>query len=227
MSTNSRENLTPTSFAMLSLLSIQPWTTYELAKQMQRSVQYFWPRAERKLYDEPKRLVALGLASSRSVATGKRMSNVYEITADGRAALRDWLRDGPGEPIVIEMEPLLRVFFADGASTADLHTTLAGIESQASDTLGRLGAMAAEIAAGIDHFAGRRATNALAMELLVRLHETERDWAAWAQAEVDTWPPVHRGRQQVAAGSPERGSELFAAIVDRLSAPDGGVHAAD
>ena len=70
MSTHSREDLTPTSFAMLGLLAIQPWTTYELAKQMQRSVHFFWPRAERKLYDEPKRLAALGLASSRSVATG-------------------------------------------------------------------------------------------------------------------------------------------------------------
>ena len=31
----------------------RPWTTYELAKQVQRSLGWFWPRAERKLYDVP------------------------------------------------------------------------------------------------------------------------------------------------------------------------------
>ena len=49
---------------ILGLLSLRSWTTYELAKQVQRSLGWFWPRAERKLYDEPKRLVAAGLAKS-------------------------------------------------------------------------------------------------------------------------------------------------------------------
>src|SRR5688572_5469801 len=51
---------TTTSYAILGLLSVRRWTTYELAKQVQRSLNWFWPRAERKLYDEPKRLVADG-----------------------------------------------------------------------------------------------------------------------------------------------------------------------
>ena len=53
--------LTSTTHAVLGLLSLRPWTTYELAKQVQRSLGWFWPRAERKLYDEPKRLVAAGV----------------------------------------------------------------------------------------------------------------------------------------------------------------------
>ena len=52
------KSLTTTSYAVLGLLALRPWTTYELAKQVQRSLDWFWPRAERKLYDEPKRLVA-------------------------------------------------------------------------------------------------------------------------------------------------------------------------
>jgi PadR family transcriptional regulator AphA len=44
---------TTTSYAVLGLLSVRSWTTYELAKQVQRSLNWFWPRAERKLYDEP------------------------------------------------------------------------------------------------------------------------------------------------------------------------------
>ena len=40
----SRRQLSPTSFAILGLLSIQPFATYELAQQMDRTVRWFWPR---------------------------------------------------------------------------------------------------------------------------------------------------------------------------------------
>ena len=75
---------TTTSYALLGLLRLRPWTTYELAKQAQRSLNWFWPRAERKLYDEPKHLVDAGLATARAGATGKRPRTAYPITAAGR-----------------------------------------------------------------------------------------------------------------------------------------------
>ena len=215
MSTPSRADLTPTSYAILGLLAIRPWTTYELAKQMQRSVHWFWPRAERKLYEEPKRLAALGLASTEHIRTGRRPSTRYQITAEGRAALREWLRDGPGAPMQIEMEPMIRVFFADGAGTEDLRSCIDGVRDQAGDRIAELAAMAAVTVSGTDDFPERRATNAVAMELFVRLHETVRDWATWATTEIDTWPPERRGRRDIAAGPPERGTELLRAIVDR------------
>src|SRR5262245_32755275 len=87
----SRRQLSPTSFAILGLLSIKPFTTYELAQQMERTVSWFWPRAESMIYEEPKKLVAAGLATSRVTFTGKRRSTVYEITDAGRKSLRDWL----------------------------------------------------------------------------------------------------------------------------------------
>jgi DNA-binding PadR family transcriptional regulator len=80
-----------TSYALLGLLALRPWTTYELAKQAQRSLGWFWPRAERKLYDEPKRLVAAGLATATREMTGARPRTIYVATARGRKALRRWL----------------------------------------------------------------------------------------------------------------------------------------
>lgn len=214
MSTGSLDELTPTSYAMLGLLALRSWTTYELAKQMQRSVRWFWPRAERKLYDEPKRLAGLGLAAVETTHTGRRRSTVYEITPAGRRALRNWLRARPGAAIQVEMEPMIRVFFADGASRTDLHATLQAVTEQTDEALAELGVMAAGSAAGHDDFPERRATNALAMELFVRLHETVRDWSAWAQAESESWPS-HRGS---AAGPPARGAELFDSIAQRTAA---------
>ena len=52
--------LTSTSYAVLALLALQSWTTYQLAKQMERSLGWIWPRAVSRLYEEPKKLVAAG-----------------------------------------------------------------------------------------------------------------------------------------------------------------------
>src|SRR5580765_4188575 len=51
--------LTTTSYAILGLLTLKPWSTYELAKQIQRD-RFVWPRAESNLYAEPKKLIVHG-----------------------------------------------------------------------------------------------------------------------------------------------------------------------
>ena len=91
--------LTTTSQAILGLLALRSWTTYELAKQVQRSLGWFWPRTERKLYDEPKRLVAAGLATSKQEMTGApRPRTVYGITRAGGRPLQRWLDEPPAPP---------------------------------------------------------------------------------------------------------------------------------
>ena len=103
--------LTTTSYAVLSLLALQPWTTYQLARQMERSLGWIWPRAISRLYEEPKKLVAAGLAASRPGATGRRPSTVYTITPAGRDALAAWLAE-PGTGPVLECEALVKVAYA-------------------------------------------------------------------------------------------------------------------
>ena len=39
------DELNTTSFAMLGMLAIRPWSTYELAKHVDRSLRPLWPRA--------------------------------------------------------------------------------------------------------------------------------------------------------------------------------------
>src|SRR5215472_10336383 len=95
--------LTTTSYAVLGLLAIKPWSSYELTQQMDRSLGRVWPRAVSKLYEEPKKLAAHGLAHSTAERNGRRTRTVYAITADGRAALADWLAD-PGEGPALESE---------------------------------------------------------------------------------------------------------------------------
>src|SRR5258708_32456515 len=110
-----RKKLSPTSFAILGLLSIESFTTYELAQQMDRTLSWFWPRAASVVYDEPKKLVTAGLATRQVTFTGKRRSTVYEITAAGRAALRDWL-DTPAAGLRMQFEARRKVALADAGA---------------------------------------------------------------------------------------------------------------
>jgi hypothetical protein len=45
------------------MLALRSWSAYELTQQMRRSLAYCWSRPESVLYQEPKRLVRLGLAT--------------------------------------------------------------------------------------------------------------------------------------------------------------------
>src|SRR5215469_7320978 len=112
-----------TSYAVLGMLALRPWSAYELNKQLRRDLAYCWPKTQSVLYDEPKRLAVLGWARSRREHTGRRTRTVYEITPAGREALREWLATEPAAPR-FEIETMLRLLFADQGSKDDVLTAV-------------------------------------------------------------------------------------------------------
>ena len=175
---------TTTSYAVLGLLAIRPWTTYELAKQVQRSLRWFWPRAERKLYDEPKRLADDGLATATREHTGKRGRTVYTITEAGRAALRDWLGE-PSAPPTTEFEGMVKVFFSDAGSRQQLLATIERIELQATERLDEIVGLAATRPPA---FPEREHLSAIGLRLFREQEEATARWARWAREQVEQWP---------------------------------------
>lgn len=173
---------TTTSYAVLGLLTLRDWTTYELAKQVQRSLNWFWPRAERKLYDEPKRLVEEGLATAHREHTGQRGRTVYRVTAAGRAALRGWLDEPPAPPSG-EFEGMVKVFFADAGSKDQLLATLDRIEEESARTLVTLAGMATSEMP----FPRRLHLRALTLTLQYEQTDAIRRWAGWAKEQVAQW----------------------------------------
>ena len=171
-----------TSYAVLGLLSVRSWTTYELAKQVQRSLNWFWPRAERKLYDEPKQLAARGYAVATEQFTGKRRSREYAITPDGRAALAEWLSE-PSAARSVEFEGMVKVFFADAGDLDQLRTTLRGIEAEAEE---RVSAIASLATSGTP-FAERAHISALTLPLQLEQETAVLRWARWALGQVESW----------------------------------------
>ncbi len=166
---------TQTSYAVLGLLAIKPWTTYELAKQSERSLRFFFPRAERAVYTEAKRLVVLGWARSKKESTGRRASTVYRITAPGRRALRQWLGE-PSSPTRVESEAALKMFVADRDHPAELRSLVDGIRADAVEALEALGAQAS----AEQPFPERMPTNVLSMRLVADVQAALLAWSEWA-----------------------------------------------
>jgi len=181
-----RSPRTTTSHALLGLLSVRAWTTYELAKQVRRSLNWFWPRAERKLYDEPKRLVADGLATATREHTGLRPRTVYGITPAGRTALRSWL-DEPSAPRTAEFEAMLKVFFADAGTLEQLDATLRAIEQEAVDRLAALAAMTEQGLAGTTEFPKRLHLGAVTLRLQCEQEIAVLRWSRWARRQASQW----------------------------------------
>jgi PadR family transcriptional regulator, regulatory protein AphA len=179
--------LTTTSYAILSLLAVRPWSTYELTRQMDRSVGRMWPRAQSKLYEEPKKLVAHGLATARSEAVGQRSRTVYAITAEGRDALAAWHRE-PGSGPVLEFEQLLKLSFAEHGTTADALATLAAARRWAEERNVENRAAAEAYAAGDGRFPERLPEHMLVGRFLTDFYRLVADWADWATALVEQWP---------------------------------------
>jgi PadR family transcriptional regulator AphA len=181
--------LTTTSYALLALLAVQPFTTYQLAQQMQRSLRDMWPRAESVVYEEPKRLVAGGFAKATVDRVGRRSSTTYTITAKGRRALRSWLGRPGGGPSV-EFEALLKVAFAD-------HGDLDGLRANLDAIAGYAEARTRYVAERIREYeetGGPYPDRLPVITLVARFQQEQavafRRWVRWAQAEVATWEGV-------------------------------------
>jgi len=178
--------LTTTSYALLGLLALRPWTTYELANQVQRSLRNLWPVAERQLYEQPKTLVAHRLATARRERTGDRPRTVYRITPKGRRVLSAWLRD-PHGGLELRSELLLKVFFAEHTDRSTLLEHVATLRSRARSARdAEVGVYDATRDAGFP-FPDRRHLSALVARLGFELQEAIDRWADWAEHEIAGW----------------------------------------
>ena len=181
------QELTTTSYAILGLLALQPWSTYELAQQMRRSMRLWWPRAESRAYEEPKRLARLGFAAVRDEGVGRRPRSVYRITPAGRRALEAWLAERPA-PFRMEFEAMLKVFFADQGTKEQLLGNVASVREWAEGELDRGRAFYASYLADGGPFPERLHVIALATDLYDRMLQAVQAWADDAERTVARWP---------------------------------------
>ena len=179
--------MTTSSYAVLALLDLKPWPGYELTHQAQRSLRYAWPKSERLLYSEPKKLVELGYATSHQEDSGGRTRNVYTITAEGREALGEWTSTRT-QPPRLEVEALLRLLFADHGSREDLLGALDELESDIGEHHQAIVELMGSYLDGGHPFPQRTHLSVLFATFQIEVFKTIERWVEFARDEIDEWP---------------------------------------
>jgi DNA-binding PadR family transcriptional regulator len=179
--------MTTSSYAVLSLLDLRPWTGYDLTQQARRSLRYAWPKSERLLYSEPKKLVERGYAITYKERSGKRSRNVYEITSEGREALEAWVRSRT-QPPRMEIEALLRLLFADHGSIADLSRALDELEADVGEHHEAIVELMGSYLDGGHPFPERTHLSVLFATFQIEMFKAIERWLAFAREEISEWP---------------------------------------
>lgn len=210
--------LTTSSFAVLGLLAIRPWAGYELTQQATRSLRFAWPKSERLLYAEPKKLVEHGLATPFQESIGERNRTVYTITDEGRAALTEWMATTPAPP-VLEAEALLRLLFAENGSVNDLTAALDEMAANAVEMYEQVATINAGYLDGSHPFPERTHLSVLFATFQLELFDLIVRWVDFAKIEIATWPTTE------GLGMTDRTEAILSNIKQRRSVlqppPDG------
>jgi PadR family transcriptional regulator, regulatory protein AphA len=196
MSSSSDPELSTTSYALLSHLALKPWSAYELAVQRQRYFRYFWPRAQRGLFSDLKRLAALGYAEAETAHTGRRARTVYSITERGREALREWLGQ-PLAPIALEFEGLLRIFSSPMGTKEQLTSTLARLRVEVDEMTAFNDGIAQEYLEGRAPFQHEAYVRTLVVDFTTEWMAAIDRWLERTTVEVGGWEDLSpEGKQE-------------------------------
>jgi DNA-binding PadR family transcriptional regulator len=169
--------LTTTTYCLLGLLHLSPFSAYELTKHMQRSaLSSLWPRTEAAIYRESHRLAEAGLADATTEREGNRDRTVYRITPAGRAALQTWLAE-PGEGLSFECEAAVKAFFGDATNVDALRAQLTALAAQFEARADRAEAVGSAWLAGELRFPDRIHYTAMSADLITRLELATHQWA--------------------------------------------------
>lgn len=177
------------SMVVLALLGIDRWTPYELVQHLKRSmIHHIWPRAESKVYEEPKRLVAAGHAKASVDREDPRRTR-YTISAQGRRVLSQWVAE-PGSGVRFESEGALKVLFAENGTKRQL---LATIDSMRHETLADVARVAATLELVLSAgppYPDRIHQSVLVMDLVLRITTAVTEWADVTEQRVESWPDL-------------------------------------
>jgi DNA-binding PadR family transcriptional regulator len=200
------KKLTSTSYALLGLLAERPWSAYELAKYMKTSlVTVVWPRAVSRLYEEPKKLLEHGLATSEQQEVRGRLRTTYDITDLGREALEQWLNE-PAAEILVEHESMLKLLSSNTKELDKIQSRIDEVEKQIQAGMGLVAKDTHNIAEQGFSMPGRALPSVLG---LLYVHELAKGQQRW----------VERSREMLAQRNTNlRGSELESWAHEQYSA---------
>lgn len=126
------------AYVILGMLRLGERTGYDIKRRVQQSTRYFSTISDAQIYPLLEQLEEARLVEGRAEPRGKRRRRVFELTADGEAALRDWVRGD--EPLILDVRDvgLMRLFFADAIDEDEALQVLRAMRSRSQRILGEL-----------------------------------------------------------------------------------------
>jgi DNA-binding PadR family transcriptional regulator len=95
-------------------------TGYDIKQKIEISTGFFWGASYGQIYPELKRLERAGLVAAEADPRGGVKRTAYRLTGAGQRALHDWLADPGAQLFELRDEALLKVFFGDLLTDAEL-----------------------------------------------------------------------------------------------------------
>ncbi len=127
--------MTTLGYAILGLLSREELSGYDLTGRMKGRVGYFWSARHSQIYPELARLEEGGYVTHSVVEQRERPDKkVYEITAEGLAALKEWVVQPP-EPKPSRDELVLKAYSIWLADPGEAARLFRGEESRHEEQL--------------------------------------------------------------------------------------------
>jgi DNA-binding PadR family transcriptional regulator len=125
--------LGPPAYVVLGMVSLGARSGYEIKQMVELSIRFFWTISQAQIYPSLELLERAGLVNGRERPRGRRARRVYEITADGEAALGAWLRADEPMPFELRDIGMVKLFFANALEHDDALALLAAVRRRSEE----------------------------------------------------------------------------------------------
>jgi DNA-binding PadR family transcriptional regulator len=130
--------LTAPGYVVLGMVGLGARSGYEIKQMVEQSIRFFWTISPVQIYPALEQLEGAGLITGQDEPRGRRRRRVYEITAAGREALRQWLRRAGPMPFEIRDIGMVKLFFADALDPREAAELLDAIQRRSAERLATL-----------------------------------------------------------------------------------------
>ncbi|MBU1288517.1 MAG: PadR family transcriptional regulator [Alphaproteobacteria bacterium] len=168
--------------AILVCLSEQDLSGYDLAKQFDTSIGFFWHASHPQIYRELRKLKDQGLlVSTDHSQVGKPNKTVYSLTDTGREALFAWSQRAV-EPPAVKDELLVRLYALDDIDRPALMAQLHDRLEKHQERLRQYRRIKETQYASPD-LSSRQQGKLIALEMGIRYEE---NWVSWCEEALET-----------------------------------------
>jgi DNA-binding PadR family transcriptional regulator len=160
--------LSKPAYVVLGMIATGRRSGYAMSRTAKEATRFFWATSDGQIYPQLRKLSDDGFIDGEREQQGGRERIVYSLTPKGREALDEWLTSSERPSHELRDEGLLRLFFAEELSVAQLRDQIGVMVRRHERSLEVLEELAPK--------AGDRACALLTLRYGIDLHRWSVDW---------------------------------------------------